>query len=267
MNQRNVGRLTHTYEAYDEHGNKREITEIVHENAFDPIVDLETFDAVQRELARRSKPQRHPRRRSVFTGLIRCGRPGCGRSMTRAIVEGVPVYRCWAYVKGLKVGCGLTINAEYVEPFVTDALFKYIDSPEFQEKMRERAETGTPKADLIAQRDRLTKKRDQLRARMLANDYDDELYGYDQDVRKLGEQLRDVNAQLALYAPIHPAAVWAGNGTGLREAWEQRLDDDEKRTLIGDALGHVTIKPSRLPDGSRVFGVGRIELGDDTETH
>src|SRR5262249_4384831 len=48
MNQRNVGRLTHTYEAYDEHGNKGEITEIVRENAFEPIIDLETFDAVQR---------------------------------------------------------------------------------------------------------------------------------------------------------------------------------------------------------------------------
>jgi hypothetical protein len=262
MNQRNVGRLTHTYEAYDEKGNKGTIIEIVRENAFEPIVDLETFDAVQRELATRHRPQRHPRRRSMFTGLVRCDR--CKRSMSRAVVDGKPIYRCWAYRNGQQHGCGLSITARYFEPIVIDALFRYIDSPEFARKLTERSETGTRRADLVKERDRLTAMRDRLRKRMLADDYDEDLSGYEQDVRELGEQLRDVNHQLALYAPVHPAAVWAGNSAGLREVWEDRLDDDEKRAVIEDAFGQITVKPASQPGGR--FDPKRIDVGwTDTE--
>src|SRR2546430_7905241 len=52
-----------------------------------------------------------------------------------------------------------------------------------------RSETGTRRADLVAERDRLTRKRDALRKKMLTADYDEELFGYDQDVRELAEQL------------------------------------------------------------------------------
>jgi hypothetical protein len=52
-----------------------------------------------------------------------------------------------------------------------------------------------------------------------------------------------------------------GNGAGLREAWGARFDNDEKRTLIEDAFGHITVKAV----GFRVrsFDPKRIELGVD----
>lgn len=256
MNPRNAGHLTHSYEAYDEKGRKRRVTEIVRRDVFKPIVDQETFDAVQRELTRRSRPQRHPRRRNMLTGLVRCV---CGGPMTRTTVEGHLTYRCWKYRAGQKIGCGTTISAKYLEPFVEGSLFKYIDSPEFARTLVERSEVGTRRAELIAEKDRLSKLRDGLRERMKAHGYDDDLLGYERDVQELGEQLQDVSAQLAFFEPVHPAAVWAGNGAGLRDAWATRLDTDEKRAVIQDAFGTITVKRTTM--WGRRFDPSRIQLG------
>ncbi len=265
MNQRNAGRLTHTYESFDDKGNKRTVTEIVRDDAFDPIIDPETFDAVQRELMQRMKPSRHPRRRSMMTGLAYCSR--CGRPLRRATVSGVPVYRCWSSMVGPDRGCGLSIQAAHVEPFIEDALFRYVDSPEFKQKVTERQETGTRRAELIAMQERLTKRRDALRQKMKAGDYDDELYGYAQDVREIADELRAVNAELALFQPVNPAARWAGGGNALREAWtrspdDDGLDDDEKRAVIRDAFGRITVRPSRRM--GRGYDIARIDIGAAT---
>lgn len=185
--------------------------------------------------------------------------------MTRTTVEGHLTYRCWKYRAGKKVGCGVTISAAYLEPFVEKALFEYMDSREFAQTLMERGEVGTRKADLIAEKERLTKLRDGLSERMQARDYDDDLLGYERDVRRLGEQLRDVNAQLALFEPVHPAAVWAGKGAELQKAWGARLDTDEKRAIIQDAFGSVMVKPTTLP--GRRFDPTRIELGVTINGH
>jgi DNA invertase Pin-like site-specific DNA recombinase len=258
-NPRNAGRLTHTYETFDDQGNKRTVTEVVRTDAFEAIVDPETFDAVQRELARRSKPQRHPRHRSMLTGLIRCGR--CGLKLKRAAGRGRPIYRCWTGNIGPTRGCGLTISAEYLEPFIEDSLFGYVDSPEFARSLAERHETGSRRAELAGERDRLIKRRDWLRKQMLAGNYDDDLSEYEQDVRELGEQIRQVDAQLAEFQSVHPAAQWMGNGAGLREAWGARFDNDERRTLIEDAFGHIAVKAVGFRVGG--FDPKRIELGVD----
>ena len=264
MNQRNAGRLTHSYESFDEKGHKRTVVEIVREDAFEPIVDPETFDTVQRELMRRAKPASHPRRRSVLTGIVRCAR--CGNQMRRTPTRDETVYRCWSSLTGQDRGCGLSIAAHHIEPFIEDALFTYIDSPGFAQRLATRKEIGTRRADLIAMQDRLIKRRDVLRKKMLAADYDDELFGYEQDVREIAEQLRSINAELALFQPVNPAARWFGNGAGLREAWKRPVDDggldlDEKRAIIKDVFGTIRVKPSRRM-GNR-FDLTRIDVGVD----
>jgi site-specific DNA recombinase len=256
MNQRNVGRLTHTYAAFDDNGQKRSITEIVRDDAFEPIVDRDTFDAVQRVLAERSLPRRHPRRRSMLTGLVRCS-PCNGGVMNRNQVAGRPVYRC-SNGRGHHIGCGITINADHLQAFVEDALYKYVDSSEFQRRVAERRETGTRRDELIEERDRLANKRTVLRRAMLTSRRDDDLDGYQQDVQEIGDALQRVDEELAMVRPVNPAVEWAGNSGGLRESWK-RFDDDEKREIIKDAFGSVTI--SRATRRGRGFDPARVELG------
>jgi hypothetical protein len=126
---------------------------------------------------------------------------------------------------------------------------------------RSSARQAARRAELAGKRDRLIKRRDWLRKQMLAGNYDDDLSEYEQDVRELGEEIRQVDVQLAEFQSVHPAAHWMGNGAGLREAWGARFDNDEKRTLIEDAFGHITVKAV----GFRVrsFDPKRIELGVD----
>jgi hypothetical protein len=152
-NQRNVGRLTHSYEAFDEKGNKRTVTEIVRDDAFPPIVDRDTFDAVQRVLAERAKPYHHPRRRHMMTRLVRCARCN-GGIMNRNTVGGRVVYRC-LNGKGKHVGCGMQVSAEHLHDLVEDTLFRYVDSAGFARRVADRRETGSRRAELIEKRDRL----------------------------------------------------------------------------------------------------------------
>jgi hypothetical protein len=75
---------------------------------------------------------------------------------------------------------------------------------------------------------------------MLGEEYGDDLDQYRKDVRKLGELVKAVDDELALFPAVSPAARWAGDGARLREAWKG-FDDDEKRAIIEDAFGRITI--------------------------
>jgi site-specific DNA recombinase len=263
-NQRNVGRLVHSYEAFDDQGEKHTITEIVHENAFPPIVDLDTFDAVQRVLVERSSRRNHPPRRSALTGLVRCARCGGGAKMTRNQVDGGrPVFRC-ANAGTYHVGCGITIHALHLQRFVEDALFRYVDSAEFSERVEEREDTGSRRAELTMQLDRLNKRRAVLRKSMLADDYDDDLDGYQQDVRDLGQKIRRIEEELAMSRPVHPAYEWAGKGDALRGEWEE-FDHDIKREIIKDAFDRITVSPATRKGSG--FDPNRIEFGVGNGAH
>jgi site-specific DNA recombinase len=264
LNQRQAGRLTHTYKDFDEDGNKRTVTEVVRESAFDSIVDIDTFNAVKRILAERASRGRHPRRRGLLTGLVRCARCD-GSVMNKNIRDGKPCYLCMKGkfgVESSKGGCFVTVNAEYLHRFVEDALFDYVDSPEARQRRAERKGGDVQRARLTDQRSRLLKRRDELGAEMATPDYDDELFRYKEDVRKIALSIKKIDMELALTRAAHPALEWAGNGTGLREAWKAgQFDDDQKRELIRDALGSITVHPAtRRGPG---FDPNRIEFGID----
>jgi site-specific DNA recombinase len=261
-NQRNVGRLTHSYQAFDEKGNKLTVTEVVREDAFPQIVDVETFDAVHRILDQRAKPHNHPRRRHMMTRLVRCGQCD-GGVMNRNNVNGRMVYRC-LNGKGKHVGCGMQVNAQHLHDLVEETLFRYMDSPGYARRVAERRETGSRRAELIEKRDRLAKRRDALSDALLNEEYGDDLDQYRRDVRRFGEQIKGIDDELALFPAVSPAARWAGHGAELRETWKT-FDDDEKRAIIEDAFGRITIhKTAKRGKG---IDPDRVEFGVDVEAH
>src|SRR5207247_1707941 len=147
-----------------------------------------------------------------------------------------------------------------------DALFRLVDSPELEQRKAALTDVGSRRSKLIEQRKRLIKRRDSLREEMLDPDYDDDLYGYKEDVRKLAAAIKKIDDELVLVRPVTPALEWAGNGVGLREEWERgSFDDDEKRELIADALGSIIVH--RTTKRGPGFDPSRIRFGVDTEAH
>jgi hypothetical protein len=156
----------------------------------------------------------------------------------------------------------MCVNANYLHAYVEDTLFRHLDSPLFARRVAERRETGTRRAELIAEKDGLAKRREVLRRAMLSGDYDDDLEGYRQDVRELGIRIGLVESELAMSQPVNPAEEWTSKGAALREAW-QGFDDDEKRAIIKDALGYITV--SRATRRGPGFDPKRIEFGINTD--
>ena len=72
----------------------------------DAIIPLETFEAVQAEIARRAEKHAHPISKQTlypFTGLIVCG--NCGKHFIRKVTATQPVWICATYTTLGKAAC------------------------------------------------------------------------------------------------------------------------------------------------------------------
>lgn len=124
----NLGRSLqhHRYGGFVEHRG-----EIVATMKGDPVLDRETYDAVQAMLASRRRGRRATGR-FLFTGLLTCST--CQRSMNGAKRGGAPLadgtrprlYRC----PPQQGGCGRSILAEPVEQIVGDYMVGLLSDPD-----------------------------------------------------------------------------------------------------------------------------------------
>jgi len=115
--------------------NRDELPQVYIDNNHEAIIDRETFDAVQREIAERRKPLGHvgtTRQTYDFTGLIKCGCCGAGyrhrinKSCRRVSASG---WTCTLQNSRGKAasGCDATaINGEFLKELFTDAYNEYI---------------------------------------------------------------------------------------------------------------------------------------------
>lgn len=93
-------------------------------NAHEPIISMETFEAVQNEILRRSQKQQGQSRSKTypFTGLITCG--CCGGRYRRKVTRTGPVWICQTYnTVGKDVCPSKAIPEPTLEELVSDAAF------------------------------------------------------------------------------------------------------------------------------------------------
>ena len=86
--------------------NAGELPKYAATDTHEAIIDLETFEAVQREIARRAKryAPRPPQKESYpFTGMIVCG--CCGKHYRRKVTATGPVWICSTYSSKGKAAC------------------------------------------------------------------------------------------------------------------------------------------------------------------
>jgi site-specific DNA recombinase len=125
----NLGRMLARprYGGYVEHHG-----EIVGRIPGEPVLDTDTYEAVRAMLTSRRRGRR-PSGRYELTGLARCGRPGCGHTMsgataTKSRAKGTTnrLYRCPEH----SGGCGLAINADVLEERVRARALELLADPD-----------------------------------------------------------------------------------------------------------------------------------------
>ena len=111
--------------------NNGELPKYHAENAHDAIIDMETFQAVQAEKARRAarflkKPA--PKKAYPFTSLLVCD--GCGKNYRRKVTKTGPVWVCGTFKSMGKAACASKQIPEETLQAVTAEVLGQMDFPE-----------------------------------------------------------------------------------------------------------------------------------------
>ena len=102
--------------------NNGELPQYHIQNSHEPIIDMDTFTAVQIEMARRADQFGKPQTTATypFTGLITCA--GCGKHYRRKMKETGPVWICATYNTLGKVACPSKAIPESVLDTIVDEI-------------------------------------------------------------------------------------------------------------------------------------------------
>jgi site-specific DNA recombinase len=194
-----------------------------------------------------------PRRRSMLTGIVVCG--NCGASMTRSVgAGGARLWRC--HVGPRNVGCGkVSIRAEQLEPVIVHAVWQRVDTLDLA-GILSNAEDRPDFAKVAEQLAGLERREDDAAASFGAGRIN--VRAMERITHDLEAQRTVLRARLARHANRDALSTYAGRSGALEAAWPL-LTDDQRRTIIAETLGKVTILPS--PSSGPRFDPSRIVLG------
>jgi DNA invertase Pin-like site-specific DNA recombinase len=226
---------------------------VVGKGTWKPLVPRERWERVCAVLEGRSGSS-VPRRRSLLTGLVICGR--CGATMSRS-TSARGAARIWRCDRGpSRPGCGrVAVMAAPLEAVVVRAVMKYVDGADLAAlvhgdddrvdyaALARRLEDVERREDEVAAS--FSKKRITMR----------QLERINRDLEAEKKDLRSRLAQLASQTTLEP---YAGRAGALQAVWDQ-LSEDQRRTIIAESIGKVTIAPATVV--GRKFDPSRILLG------
>jgi hypothetical protein len=231
----------------------------------EPILDAETFQAVQDKLGAR---RRGPRATGKFplSGVAVCGNPACSRRGTMAGVTrtgGQRAYIC--AVPGAVRGCGQSVLAAPVEAMVRDRVVALSHDAAALEAMRaadatldaQREKLTGLLADLDADMDETEAKRAQAprsAARLRAR--------YDRNLASMAARYEATERELDALGPVSEPAPAVPPVTA--EDWDdpEVTPADEQAAIIRRLGLPITIKPATRRQGaSRLpFDAGRVSF-------
>jgi site-specific DNA recombinase len=218
---------------------------VVGDATWPAIIDVETHERLRAMFDRRRNGPAPRPARWLLSGMLRCSK--CGASLTAQKQNtrgGTPRYACPPRTVG---GCaGVTVRAELVEPEATRQVLDYLDSEEFARALA-RVQQRTGNGDISDLADKLTRDRARLAelGDMLADSEIDPA-----EYRRLRDRVESridaSEVRIAAASDTGPALRYAGQGQGLRDAWEE-LTLEERRTVIGAVVEHFVIEPATQP--------------------
>jgi len=114
---------TESYLSHKRVANNGERNQYFIENHHEPIVSRETFEAVQRELERRKKPNKNKKvNRYPLSSRIQCGK--CGGNLHRFICKGVVRWRCENNVRSKELCTMGSIKEDVIREAMQDAFLE-----------------------------------------------------------------------------------------------------------------------------------------------
>jgi site-specific DNA recombinase len=210
--------------------------------AHQPLLDGQTFEAVQHRLETSPRPARRPGGDpALLAGLARCA--SCGHALTRQSSTGGPSYSCPTRHSGGSCPAPVAVACErldgYVEPIAVAELA--------------RLKVTASEGDRVARaQDALDRAEQELAAYLEAISVEDvgaEAFGAGARTRRAG--VDDARAALRDELARRPAMPNVGSGP---EVWE-RLNARERNDLLRALLAAVIVRPAgrgrKLPMGER----------------
>ena len=199
--------------------------------AFEPIIERETFAAVQAKLDANVRPARNGNAITPLAGLVRCA--GCGHVMTRNQSNGHRTYSCPKRHSGATCPAPAAIMSERLEEYVLPVALAELDRLKVTAKKNG---GGVARA-----RKKLTeseRRRDQLhRALDIAK------VGAEHFAAAMRDAVADVEAdQKALDAELARQPAMPKVGTGA-EVWDD-LNSHERNDLLRALLSAVVVVPA-----------------------
>jgi hypothetical protein len=222
------------------------------ENSYEPLIDLATFDRVQRKLERRRNGRQAQRSNAwLLSGILRCGLCGGSMSSAGANDTGRLPYRCHGHVKG--TCSGPCIRKDEIEAFVGRTLEEMILGDDTLQRIREQIigelKEQNPDRQLPAIRTRLKGlKREIGNLQRNIKFVDDP-----EDMQSIRDELSDVRRQQRetksvgdiLERPDAPDAALEHVAfeivLDLRERFAT-ADTSRMRTVLRDVFDHITLQ-------------------------
>jgi DNA invertase Pin-like site-specific DNA recombinase len=261
INPRHAGLMVHGRRE-SVNGKTKYVREVVGDGAWPAIIDRATHERVCAVVAvRGSRTAGVPRRRSLLTGLVRCGR--CGTLMVRHGRAPRNVWCCSKLIGFTPDACAsVAITAPLLEEYVSRVVFAVVGDLDLAALLADSGDDDTAAALELADLERRVDEagvlfsRKQISARAFAAASAD-----------LEAQQQALRARLTRSKRVSVLATYAGRPGVLDEAWPN-LTDDQRRAIVVAAVGEIRVDP--FPGGARFrFRTDRIhfaKLEDPKET-
>jgi DNA invertase Pin-like site-specific DNA recombinase len=225
--------------------------EVVGKATWEPIIDEATHERLKARLGNPRQTRRGPKPKSLLTGVLRCGRSGCGALLRHNATSYTDKRNGQRYTRRrymceagpARAGCGrLAVNADSIEAWVTDAVIEAVNARATHRRAGVVARARTNKELADANRvlaDVVPRLKDL--ARMYAAS---ELGKAEWLAARDALEARRVEAEriVAAHVATDPLAKYAKRGA-LEVAWPD-LTTEEQRTIVVAVLPTLTVLPS-----------------------
>jgi hypothetical protein len=222
------------------------------EDAHPALIDVATFDAVQRKLLRR-KDERHRQQSSTWllSGILRCGLCGGNISGSGNRYDRSFFYRCTGHVRG--TCSGPMMNKDVIEQYAADQLSDLVTGDESIERLRQHViaelKGRNPDRKLMALRTRIQELTREIGNRQRAVgdlEHHDDVRIVNEHQAESRRQLRDAEQRTlhllqngtAAGASLEHAAI--ANVLNLRERFASG-DSMRMRAVLREVFDHITL--------------------------
>jgi DNA invertase Pin-like site-specific DNA recombinase len=227
--------------------------EVVGRGVWEPILSVEEHQRICAVLTDPARRLSRPARRYLLTGMLYCGR--CGVKLITRPHRHQRSYLCGSG-PGL-VGCGgISILADPLEEFVTEAVLYRLDTPDLAEAIAHASASHHPDGDV-----EVAIAADERQLEELAKAYAARLISMPEWLiarKVIEDRLTHQRSNLLRRDRHRSLRGLVGHGDELRQRWSA-LNLDQQRAVVSAVLDRLTVNHAARAPGRGRFDTDRLE--------